>query len=75
MNAVRRTRGLRKMLRRIAGKPVQKYVTAGDASCGRMIREARSRRRAGPSDQAILARARQDLFLEIRSGFWEYQAA
>ena len=75
MNSVRRTRGIRKVLQAVAGKPVQKYVTAGDSSCHRMMQEALSRRRAWPSDQAILAWARYDLSREIMSGFWEFPAA
>ncbi len=76
MNSVKRTRGIRKVIRLIiTGKPVQNYVTAGDASCQKMMLEARSRHQSCPSDQAILAWARFDLFREIMSGFWEYQAA
>ena len=76
MNAVRRTRGIKKVLRLIIiRKPVQKYVTAGDLSCRKMMQAARSRHQACPSDQAILAWARYDLFREIMNGFWEYQTA
>ena len=75
MNSVKRTRGIRKMLQGVAGKPAQRYVTAGDRSCHEMIRAARSRRLAGPSDQAILAWAKYDLFLEVQCGFWEWRPA
>ena len=76
MNSVKRTRGIRRMLRAVVtGKPAPNYVTAGDHSCGRMMQEARFRRRSGPSDQEILAWARYDLSREIRSGFWELKAA
>ena len=76
MNSVRRTKGIRKALRVIfTGKPVQKYVTAGNIACQRLMQEARFQRRACPSDQAILAWARYDLFREMMSGFWEYQTA
>ena len=40
MNSVKRTRGIRKVLQAVAGKPVQKFVTAGDSSCRRMMLEA-----------------------------------
>lgn len=73
---VKRTRGILKIIRKAAGKnPCQKYVTAGDRACWRMMREARSRRQPGPSDNAILAWAYYDLTCEIMTGFWEYRAA
>ena len=76
MNSVRRTRGIAKVLWMIfTGKPLQRYVTAGDHSCQRLVQEARSRRPSLPSDQAILARAGYDPSPEIRSGFREYHAA
>ena len=77
MNSVQRTRGIRRMIRVfVFRKPVQKYFTTGDRACGRMMREARSRRlKPHPGDSAILAWARLDLAEEIRSGFWEREAA
>ena len=73
---VKRTRGIMKIIRKMTGRrPNQKFVTAGDRACWRMIREARSRRQPGPSDSAILAWANYDLTREIMTGFWEFQAA
>ena len=69
---VRRSRGIMKIIRGVAGKqPSQRFVTAGDRACWRMMREAQS----GPSDSAILAWANYDLTREIMTGFWEFQAA
>lgn len=77
MNAVKRTKGIRKVIRGIvSGRPGQRFVTAGDRACGRMIREARPRRGSpGPSDQAILSWALFDLSREILGGFWEQRPA
>ena len=77
MNKVQRTRGIRKIVREmVCREPVQKYVTAGDRACGRMMREARPRRRkSDPSDSAILAWAMFDLSREIIGGFWNVKAA
>ena len=73
---VQRSRGIVKIIRKLTGKkPAQKFVTAGDGACWRMMREARTRRQAGPSDNAILAWANYDLTREIMTGFWEFQAA
>ena len=69
---VMRTRGIMKIIRKLTGKqPSQKFVTAGDRACWRMMREAQP----GPSDNAILAWAKYDLTREIMTGFWEFQAA
>ena len=77
MNKVQRTRGFRKIVREVVCRePVQKYVTAGDRACGRMMREARLRKRKpGPSDSAILAWAMFDLSREVMGGFWNMKAA
>ncbi len=77
MKSVQRTRGIIRIIRRAAcGVPAPKYVTAGDLACGRMMRNARSRRQGpGPSDAAILAWAKFDLAREIMGGFWEVRAA
>ena len=77
MNKVQRTRGFRKIVREVVWrKPVQKYITAGDRACGRMMREARPRRqKPGPSDSAILAWAMFDLSREDMGGFWNLQTA
>lgn len=76
MNSVQRTRGLRKIVRVfILGKPAQRFFTAGDRACGKMMREARSGRQPFPSEKAILAWARYDLAREIISGFWEVRTA
>ncbi len=76
MNKVQRTRGVRKAVRvSLLGKPVQKFVTAGDDACGRMMREARRFRSPGPSASAILAWARFDLAREIMGGYWQPGAA
>ena len=77
MNRIQRTRGIRKIVRKaVCGETVPKYVTAGDRACGRMMREAGSRRRKpGPSDSAIMAWARFDLAREILGGCWEIHAA
>ena len=73
---VSRTRGVRKIVRKLRGRMAsQNFVTAGDRACWRMVREARSRKRPGPSDQAILAWANYDLTLEILTGYWDFQAA
>ena len=76
MSPVQRAKGIRKMIRQyIFGRPVQKYVLAGDRACRRMARKVRSPQQCTPSDQAILAWARYDLHREIESGFWEIKAA
>ena len=76
MKAVQRTKGIRKILRAAVRKPAQKYVKAGDRTCGRMMWEARERKQnPGPSDSAIMAWARFDLAREILGGFWEGSAA
>ena len=77
MISVQRTKGIRKIIRRaILGRPVQKYVRAGDRTCGKMMREIRFRRQeTGPSDRAILAWAEFDLAREIMGGFWDRSAA
>ena len=77
MNTVQRTKGIRKFIRvTVLRGTVQKFVTAGDRACGRMMRESRGRRqKPGPSDSAILAWAQFDLAREILSGFWEIKAA
>ena len=73
---VRRSRGVVKIIRRLAGKKTGlKFVTAGDTACRSMMLEARSRKQPGPSDQAIQAWANYDLAREIMTGFWEFQAA
>ena len=77
MNTVQRAKGIRKLIRKaICRGAARNYVTAGDRACGVMMREAlRLRRGPGPSDSVILARAMSDLAREIRSGFWEANAA
>ena len=71
MNTVQRTRGIRKTIQaRIMNRPAQKFVTAGDSACGRMMLEARRQRIPCPSDSAILAWARYDLEREILGGYW-----
>ena len=76
MNTVQRTRGIRRVLQTgLMNRPAQKFVIAGDFACGRMMTEARRRRISGPSDSAILARARYDLEREILSGYWQRQSA
>ena len=77
INTVHRTKGIRKVIRvNILGGSVQKHVTAGDRACGRMIREAHTRRqKPGPSDSAIMAWAGFDLSREILGGFWELRPA
>ena len=77
MNSVQRPRGILRIIRAVAfRKPAPNYVTAGSAACGRMMREARSRKqKSGPSDRAILAWAEFDLAKEIADGFWEIRAA
>ena len=76
MNTVQRTRGIRRIIRtRIMNAPAQKFITAGDSACGRMMYEARQRRIPGPSDSAILAWARYDLECEILGGYWQRRAA
>ena len=76
MNSVRRTKGIRRIIRvNILKESAQKHTTAGDRACGRMMQEARQRRMPGPSDSAILAWARFDLQREILGGFWEKRAA
>ncbi len=77
MNTVQRAKGIRRFFRaNVLGKPVRKYVVAGDRVCGRMMREARPRPKTpGPSDRAILAWAQFDLCREIMGGFWEKSAA
>ena len=77
MNAVRRTRGIRKVIRTvICGEAAPKYVTAGAKNCGEMLREARSgRQHSGPSDRDIMTWAEFDLTREILGGFWEIRTA
>ena len=77
MNKVRRTRGIRRIIRnRILKEAITNYVTAGDRACQTLKREPRLRRQAsGPSDSAILAWAKFDLNREILGGFWEIKAA
>ena len=77
MNAVRRTRGIRKIIRKIiCGEAAPKYVTAGEKNCGEMLREARTRQQnPGPSDRAIMTWAEFDLNREILDGFWEIRTA
>ena len=77
MNTVQRTRGIRKLIRvTLLGKPVQRFVTAGDRACGRIMREATPRpQQFFPSDGAILAWAKFDLSREIMGGFWECRIA
>ena len=73
---VKRTRGVMKIIRKLAGgNTCQKYVIAGNWACWKMMREVRSRKQPSPSDNAILAWANFDLTREIISGFWEYQVA
>ena len=72
MEKVRRTKGIRKVIRvRVLGGSVPKYVTAGDRACRRMARPSRRAQQPTPSDSAILAWARFDLAREIIGGFWE----
>ena len=78
MNSVQRTKGIRKIIQVvILGKSMPKYVAAGNWACGRMMREARSRRqqKPDPSDEAILAWAKFDLSREIMGGFWQVRVA
>lgn len=76
METVRRTKGVRRVFRAIIlGKPVRKYAAAGDRACGRIVCEARDRRKPGPSDSAILTWARFDLSREILGGYWETRTA
>ena len=77
MNSVQRTKGIRKVIKVVVlRKSVQKYVTAGNWACGRMMREARSRhQKPDPSDEAILAWAQFDLSRELMGGFWQVRAA
>ena len=76
MNSVQRTKGIRKIIRKVVfRKQDPKLVTAGDRACRMMMQHARSRLQAGPSDFAILAWANRDLTWEIMSGFWEIHAA
>ena len=72
MNKVQRTRGIRRAIRNhVMNIPVRKYITAGSGAWGLMMYEARRRRIPGPSDSAILAWARFDLYREIMGGFWQ----
>ena len=77
MNAVQRTKGIRKIIRKtVFREEAQKFVTAGDRACGRMMQEARfPQRRPSPSDSAILAWAMFDLSREIIGGFWDAKIA
>lgn len=76
MNTVQRTRGIRKAIQAsLMNRPAQKFVTAGDSACGRMMHEARQRRMPGPSDNAILAWAKYDLECELLGGYWQRTAA
>ena len=76
MNTVQRTRGIRRVIRtRMMNHPAQKYITAGNNACGRMMCEARRRRNPSPSDSAILAWAKYDLECEILGGYWQRSAA
>ena len=77
MNRVQRTKGIRRVLRAgVLGRPMPKYVMAGDYACGRLMWESRPRRQLpGPSDSAILAWAQFDLNREIMGGYWQRSAA
>ena len=76
MNSVQRTKGIKKIIRKVVfGKPDQTFVTAGDKACRMMMQNAHSRRMVNPSDLAILTWAKRDLTWEIMSCFWEIQAA
>ena len=76
MNRVRRTKGIRRIVRvHVLRGTVQKHVAAGDRACARLMQDARQRRKHGPSDSAILAWARFDLQREILGGFWNVRAA
>ena len=76
METIRRTKGVRRVLRAVfLGKPVRKYAAAGDRACGRIVSEARDRRKPGPGDSAILAWAMFDLSREVMGGFWDIEAA
>ena len=76
MHTVQRTKGVRKAIRtRMMNRPAQRFVTAGDSACRRMMLEARQRRIPGPSDSAILAWAKYDLQCELLGGFWQRSAA
>ena len=76
MNSVQRERGLQRFIRKVVlGEPVQKFVTAGDVNCLRMIQESQAWKRSLPGDNEILASAEDDLNWEILCGFWEIQAA
>ena len=76
MNTVQRTKGIRKAIQvSLMNRPAQKFVTAGDAACGRMMLEARRRRLPCPGDSVILAWARYELACEIEGGFWLRGAA
>ena len=73
---VKRTRGVMKIIRKLTdGNACQKYVTAGNLACWKMMREVRFRKQPSPSDNAILAWANYDLTREIITGFWEFQVA
>ena len=80
MNRVQRTKGIRKIVRKVVlGAAAQKYVSAGNYACNNIMQETRSRQRRqqqpGPSDSAILAWARFDLCRELLGGFWEARTA
>ncbi len=76
MKSVQRTRGIRRAFRvLLSGRRAPRYFTAGDRACGKMMWEARLRRRApGPSDSQILLMARFDLSRELREGYWRARA-
>ena len=77
MNAVQRTRGVRKIFRKIIfGETAPKYATAGEKNCGKMMREARTRRqKSGPSDRDIQIWAEFELMQEILDGYWNVLTA
>ena len=77
MNTVYRTKGIRKMVRKVVlREETQKFVMAGDKACAPMMREVRfPARRLSPSDNAILAWAMYDLSWEIVNGFWDAKIA
>ena len=75
MNSIQRIRGIRKaVMKFILRKPVQKFVTAGDRDCWRMMRKAHARQRCDRG-YSIPAWAKYDLTWEMISGIWDVRTA
>ncbi len=76
MNTIRRTNRIGRIIRRVIFRmPEKKYFVSGDRACRAMMQNARRRQKPDSEEESILARAAAELRAELRSGFWDRQAA